>query len=99
MRGITSQAMVMCAVSEDRGQRFFEVLDAPNGSVPGDRVVFDGFPGEPDEQLNPKRKVNVANNLDKLSTLIRGKGREKSAWGALRVLTVRSISGKAGKSL
>ncbi len=55
MRGITSQAMVMCAVSEDR--KFFELLDPPNGSVPGDRVVFDGFPGEPDKQLNPKKKV------------------------------------------
>ncbi|XP_078345985.1 uncharacterized protein LOC144631429 [Oculina patagonica] len=55
MRGITSQAMVMCAVSEDR--KFFELLDPPNGSVPGDRVVFDGFPGEPDRQLNPKKKV------------------------------------------
>lgn len=57
MRGITSQAMVMCAVSEDR--KFFELL-APPDSVPGDRVVFDGYPGEPDTQLNPKKKVNIA---------------------------------------
>ena len=55
MRGITSQAMVMCASSEDK--KFFELLNAPEGSVPGDRVAFDGFPGEPDKQLNPKRKV------------------------------------------
>lgn len=55
MRGITSQAMVMCASPDDRSS--FELLNAPEGSVPGDRVTFDGFPGEPDKQLNPKRKV------------------------------------------
>lgn len=55
MRGITSQAMVMCASNEKR--TLFELLNAPEGSVPGDRVTFDGFPGEPDKQLNPKKKV------------------------------------------
>ena len=61
MRGVTSEAMVMCAVSEDR--KFFELLAPPTGSVPGDRVVFDGFPGEPDKQLNPKKKVNSGNDF------------------------------------
>ena len=65
MRGITSQAMVMCAVSEDR--KFFEVLNAPGGCEPGDRVVFDGFPGEPDQQLNPKKKVRLASDLKNVS--------------------------------
>ena len=60
MRGITSQAMVMCTVSEDR--KFFELL-APPDSLPGDRIVFDGYPGEPDKLLNPKRKVNIANEF------------------------------------
>lgn len=62
MRGVTSQAMVMCAVSEDR--KFFELLAPPVGSVPGDRVVFDGYPEEPDKQLNPKKKVKyIANDF------------------------------------
>ena len=56
MRGVTSQAMVMCSGSEDR--KFFELLDPPEGSVPGDRVTFEGYPGDPDGQLNPKKKVN-----------------------------------------
>ena len=60
MRGVTSQAMIMCAVSEDR--KVFENLAPPAGSVPGDRVVFDGHPGEPDKQLNSKKKVNVTND-------------------------------------
>ena len=70
MRGITSQAMVMCSSSEDR--KSFELLDPPSGCVPGDRITFDGFPGEPDKQLNPKKKVNLANNLNNLSMFFLG---------------------------
>ena len=64
MRGVASEAMVMCAVSADR--KFFELLAPPAGSVPGDRVVFDGYPGEPDKQLNPKKKVNLAKDFKPL---------------------------------
>lgn len=41
MRGVVSQAMVMCASSPDK----VEILDPPSGAVPGDRVIFQGFPG------------------------------------------------------
>lgn len=41
MRGVVSQAMVMCASSPDK----VEILDPPGGAVPGDRVTFQGFPG------------------------------------------------------
>ncbi|KAM6941762.1 aminoacyl tRNA synthase complex-interacting multifunctional protein 1a isoform 1-T1 [Lycodopsis pacificus] len=53
MRGVVSQAMVMCASSPDQ----VEILDPPSGAAPGDRVTFQGFPGEPDKELNPKKKV------------------------------------------
>ncbi|MGH0181388.1 UNVERIFIED_CONTAM: hypothetical protein FKN15_028258 [Acipenser sinensis] len=53
MRGVVSQAMVMCASAPDK----VEILDPPSGAVPGDRVTFEGFPGEPDKELNPKKKV------------------------------------------
>lgn len=53
MRGVVSQAMVMCASSPDK----VEILDPPIGAIPGDRVTFQGFPGEPDKELNPKKKV------------------------------------------
>ena len=52
-----SQAMVMCSANEDRSK--FEVLDPPAGCAPGDRVTFEGFPGEPDKLLNSKKKVNT----------------------------------------
>lgn len=53
MRGVVSQAMVMCASSPDK----VEILDPPSGSVPGDRITFHAFPGEPDKELNPKKKI------------------------------------------
>lgn len=53
MRGILSQAMVMCASSPEK----VEILAPPIGSVPGDRITFDAFPGEPDKELNPKKKI------------------------------------------
>ncbi|XP_053559491.1 aminoacyl tRNA synthase complex-interacting multifunctional protein 1 isoform X2 [Bombina bombina] len=53
MRGVLSQAMVMCASSPDK----VEILDPPSGSVPGDRITFQGFPGLPDKELNPKKKT------------------------------------------
>ncbi|KAI2668199.1 Aminoacyl tRNA synthase complex-interacting multifunctional protein 1 [Labeo rohita] len=53
MRGVLSQAMVMCASSPEK----VEILDPPSGAVAGDRVTVQGFPGEPDKELNPKKKV------------------------------------------
>uniref|UniRef100_A0A3B4TSC6 Aminoacyl tRNA synthase complex-interacting multifunctional protein 1-like n=1 Tax=Seriola dumerili TaxID=41447 RepID=A0A3B4TSC6_SERDU len=53
MRGVVSQAMVMCASSPDK----VEILDPPVGALPGDRVTFQGCPGEPDKELNPKKKI------------------------------------------
>ncbi|XP_028661030.1 aminoacyl tRNA synthase complex-interacting multifunctional protein 1a isoform X1 [Erpetoichthys calabaricus] len=53
MRGVISQAMVMCASSPDK----VEILDPPAGAIPGDRVTCEGFPGEPDKELNPKKKI------------------------------------------
>ena len=34
-----------------------ELVEPPEGSSPGDRVSVQGFQGEPDEQLNPKKKI------------------------------------------
>uniref|UniRef100_UPI00358EDA7D aminoacyl tRNA synthase complex-interacting multifunctional protein 1 isoform X1 n=2 Tax=Myxine glutinosa TaxID=7769 RepID=UPI00358EDA7D len=53
MRGIVSQGMVMCASSPDK----VEILDPPGDSLPGERVACPGFAGEPDKELNPKKKV------------------------------------------
>jgi len=53
MRGVLSEAMVMCASTPEK----VEILVVPEGSNPGDRVSCEGYPGEPDAQLNPKKKI------------------------------------------
>ncbi len=34
-----------------------ELVEPPEGSAPGERVTAEGFDGQPEEQLNPKKKV------------------------------------------
>ncbi|GBF87385.1 methionine-tRNA ligase-like protein [Raphidocelis subcapitata] len=54
MRGVTSQAMVLCASDAD-GK--VELIDPPSGAQVGERVTVPGYLGDPDEQLNPKKKI------------------------------------------
>lgn len=57
MRGIESQAMLLCASIEGEPRRV-EPLDPPEGCSPGERVFVEGYEsGKPDERLNPKKKV------------------------------------------
>ncbi|XP_053109518.1 aminoacyl tRNA synthase complex-interacting multifunctional protein 1 isoform X2 [Hemicordylus capensis] len=53
MRGVVSQAMLMCASSPEN----VEILIPPPGVVPGERITFEGFSGEPERELNPKKKM------------------------------------------
>jgi len=53
MRGIMSEAMVMCASTPEK----VEIMAPPPGCKPGDPVQVEGFPRNPDTQLNPKKKI------------------------------------------
>ncbi|VVD00507.1 unnamed protein product, partial [Leptidea sinapis] len=53
MRGVTSEAMVMCASSPEK----VEVLVPPCEAAPGDLVCCEGYPREPEPQMNPKKKI------------------------------------------
>mgnify|MGYP002820759525 CR=1 FL=1 len=55
MRAVSSQAMVLCAFSADGSAA--ELLEPPAQCAPGDRVTIEGLTGEPEKQLNPKKKV------------------------------------------
>lgn len=63
MRGIKSAAMVLAASprlasgEEDHHAGPVELVDPPEGARAGERVVFDGWEGEPEGVLNPKKKV------------------------------------------
>ncbi|XP_027740532.1 aminoacyl tRNA synthase complex-interacting multifunctional protein 1 isoform X4 [Empidonax traillii] len=49
MRGVVSQAMVMCASSPEK----VEILAPPPGAVPGDRITFEGFPDTETTEVRP----------------------------------------------
>jgi len=53
MRGIMSEAMVMCASTPEK----VEIMAPPAGSKPGDLVQVEGYTRSPDAQLNPKKKI------------------------------------------
>ncbi|XP_068317687.1 probable methionine--tRNA ligase isoform X2 [Pyrus communis] len=55
MRGIKSEAMVLAASNSEHTT--VELVEPPEGAQVGERVTFPGFVGEPDEILNPKKKV------------------------------------------
>ncbi|KAI1302979.1 hypothetical protein F5Y03DRAFT_396200 [Xylaria venustula] len=63
MRGIKSCAMVLAAsprlkegeVDDHKGP--VELVTPPTDSMAGDRVCFDGWRGEPEGVLNPKKKI------------------------------------------
>ncbi|KAL9104130.1 MAG: hypothetical protein Q9163_000877 [Psora crenata] len=63
MRGIISAAMVLAASprlgpgEEDHHAGPVELVEPPEGAQAGDRVCFEGWKGEPEGQLNPKKKV------------------------------------------
>lgn len=62
MRGIKSCAMVLAASpkvaeGEDSHKGPVELVNPPADSKAGDRVFFEGWEGEPEAVLNPKKKI------------------------------------------
>ncbi|KAL8106173.1 putative methionine--tRNA ligase [Apium graveolens] len=55
MRGIKSHAMVLAVSNEDHTK--VELVDPPQSAPVGERLTFSGFEGNPDDVLNPKKKV------------------------------------------
>lgn len=53
LKGVVSQAMVLCGSTHDH----MELLDPPTGATPGDRVTFLNYPGEPERELVPRERV------------------------------------------
>ncbi|PSS19310.1 Methionine--tRNA ligase [Actinidia chinensis var. chinensis] len=62
MRGIKSQAMVLAASNSDHTK--VELVEPPPDAAVGERVSFPGFEGDPDDVLNPKKKVWETVQLD-----------------------------------
>jgi len=56
MRGVLSEAMVMCASTPEK----VEILLPPSDAVPGDLVTVPGFEGPADELIKPTNKKAVS---------------------------------------
>lgn len=62
MRGIKSSAMVLAASprlkeGDDPHAGPVELVNPPEGVTAGQRIWFEGYEGEPEGQLNPKKKI------------------------------------------
>jgi aminoacyl tRNA synthase complex-interacting multifunctional protein 1 len=49
LKGVRSQAMVLAASNEDHTK--VELIEPPEGAVIGEKVTFEGFPGDPEKTL------------------------------------------------
>lgn len=95
MRGITSEAMVMCASTPEK----VEILSPPANAVPGDLVECPGFPRTPDAQLNPKKKIfeTCAPDLttnDKLEACFKGVAWQVPGKGPVKSQTLTKVNVK-----
>jgi aminoacyl tRNA synthase complex-interacting multifunctional protein 1 len=114
MRGIKSSAMVLAASprlkegEQDNHAGPVELVNLPSAAVAGDRVYFDGYEGEPEAVLNPKKKIweafqpgfttteslEVAFEVSAVAQLVeKGDGGVRSLKTKSGVCTVKSLSG------
>jgi len=93
MRGVESQAMVLCAST----QEIVEILIVPPGAKPGDRVSCGSYPFRPDLPfLNPKKKIweQVAPDLavnDAGECCFRGERLNVAGGQPLQAATLRNV--------
>ncbi|XP_074469979.1 tyrosine--tRNA ligase, cytoplasmic isoform X3 [Sebastes fasciatus] len=94
MRGIESQAMLLCASVEGEPRRV-EPLDPPEGSSPGERVFVEGYEtGKPDDRLNPKKKVWEKVQVDlKISDGCVAQWKDKHLMTKLGQITCKTLKG------
>ncbi|XP_036411511.1 tyrosine--tRNA ligase, cytoplasmic [Megalops cyprinoides] len=94
MRGVESQAMLLCASIEGEPRRV-EPLDPPEGSSPGERVFVEGYDaGKPDDELKPKKKVFEKLQEDlKISGECVAQWKEKDLMTKLGQITCKTLKG------
>merc|ERR1712168_347332 len=81
MRGVESNGMVLCGSRED--PREVDPIAPPTGSKPGDKVVVEGYEtGDPDDVLNPKKKV-----WDKLAVDLKVNDQGQAMWQSCALAT------------
>ncbi|XP_078279234.1 tyrosine--tRNA ligase, cytoplasmic [Rhinoraja longicauda] len=94
MRGIESQAMLLCASIEGE-KRKVEPLNPPEGSEPGELVFIEGFENGPaDDELKPKKKIFEKLQVDfKISDDCTAQWQQKNFMTKLGAVTCKSLKG------
>jgi len=92
LRGVLSEAMVLCASTPEK----VELMVPPAGAQIGDRVTTEGFSGEPVAECTPKNKVFdiVAADLktnDSLVGTYKGVPLEVKGKGPLTSVTLKNV--------
>merc|ERR1719312_1116177 len=81
MRGVESNGMVLCSSRDDPKE--VDPIAPPPGSKPGDKVYVEGYEtGNPDEVLNPKKKV-----WDQLAVDLKSSGEGLAQWQSNNLVT------------
>ena len=92
LRGVMSEAMVLCASTPEK----VELLVPPEGAQIGDRVSVEGFEGEPAPECNTKNKIfdlvqpDLKTN-DELFATYKGKNLEIKGKGAIKSATLKNV--------
>lgn len=104
LRGVKSQAMVLAA-SPVEGKDIVELVNPPAGAEVGAPLVFEGYEeGEPEAQLNPKKKVmeiltpGLGTNADKVVIFDGAKVKELDGNQKLGRLVLKGKGADAGLS-
>ncbi|XP_062342441.1 tyrosine--tRNA ligase, cytoplasmic [Osmerus eperlanus] len=94
MRGVESQAMLLCASIEGEPRKV-EPLDPPEGSSPGEQVFVEGYEaGKPGDKLNPKKKVWEKLQVDlKVSGECVAQWQDKNLMTKLGQITCKTLKG------
>ncbi|KAL4717021.1 hypothetical protein ACJJTC_016908 [Scirpophaga incertulas] len=93
MRGVESKGMILCASVDEPKQ--VEPLLPPEGSKPGDRIVVEGYElGQPDEVLNPKKKV-----WEKLQADLKTNDNLLAVWQGYKLVSIASGNSVTTKSM
>lgn len=92
LRGVLSEAMVLCASTPEK----VELLVPPANAAIGDRVTVDGFSGEPAAECNPKNNIFglVQPDLktdDALLATYKGKVLEIAGKGPIKASTLKNV--------
>lgn len=92
LRGVLSEAMVLCASTPEK----VELLVPPEGAQIGDRVTVEGFPGAPAAECNPKNNIFglVQPDLktdDALNATYKGKVWEIAGKGPIRTSSMKNV--------